>query len=227
MERWGFARQAWEQAFAPLGELGFRLERVLEATYWETHERELREHFPPEAFIMLSRLRDDETKAKLERIEQTRQDHALRDFTVVRDGDAIVATFCGEHLWRGWYRMWHTHVHPDYRRKGVYKRILQGTIAYTKELGFDTIVSEHAPGNNPVLLAKLGAGFRIVSMEVDPSVGVSVKLSYFHNPDHLAAYEFRCGLATLNQRILQSSFGAMKTLSAQFAEAAIHEPDSD
>jgi RimJ/RimL family protein N-acetyltransferase len=178
----------------------------------------LRAHFPPEAFINTSALRSERVRKAQKRIAESREDHKLINPCILRDGDRIAGSFIGEQKTEAVYRMWHTHLHPDYRRRGIYSRILQANIAYTGELGFDTIVSEHAPGNNPVLIAKLGAGFRIVGLDVEPMVGVSIHLCYFHNEDQLAAYEYRCGLATMNPRILAQGAGAMDQLVAQFRE---------
>jgi len=114
-------------------------------------------------------------------------------------------------------------VHPDFRRRGIYRHILRGTISYSAALGFDRVVSDHAPGNNAILIAKLSVGFRITGMEVDPGVGTSIVVSYFHNADHLAAYEYRCGLATMNPRLLKESYGAMHQLSEQFARASSND----
>jgi GNAT superfamily N-acetyltransferase len=218
-DRWQWAKETWERSFEPLRARGFELERVDHDTYWRVHESELRAHFPPEVFINLAALRGDESRSKLALLTELRDETPLRDFCIVRDGDAVVATFAGYHNAGAGYRQWHSHVHPDYRRRGIYREIVTGTIAYTGALGFDTIESEHAPGNNPVLLAKLGAGFRITALEVEPMVGLSVKLTYFHNPDHLAVYEYRCGLATLTPRIIAAGGGAMPRLRQQFRAA--------
>lgn len=113
------------------------------------------------------------------------------------------------------YRMWHTNVGCEHRRQGIYKLILEGTIRYTEALGFDTITSEHAPCNNPVLIAKLRAGCRLFSFEIDPLAGRSIVLRYFHNPEHLAASEFRCGMATLTPGLTANATGAWEQLRAQ------------
>jgi hypothetical protein len=103
------------------------------------------------------------------------------------------------------------------RRRGIYGHILRGTIGYTRALGFDAITSEHAPSNNPILIAKLRAGFRVYGHEIDPMAGPSLILRYFHNPEHLAAYELRCGLATLTPALREKGFGAFATLRQQLA----------
>lgn len=216
-DRWSFVEPIRERAFSPLTDgLGFQLQRVTRAEYWQLHEAELRQHFPPEVFFNTYALRTEAEAAGQARMDEVRGDTPLRDFTIVRDSDALVGVFAGHQYENGAYRMYHTNVHPDFRGRGVYTAILRSTIDYTKALGFDAIVSEHAPGNNPVIIAKLKVGFRIVSMDIDPMAGTSIKLRYFHNPDHLATYHYRCGLATINHRLLASGSGAMPRLLKQF-----------
>ena len=91
---------------------------------------------------------------------------------------------------------------------------------YTAALGFDTISSEHAPCNNPILIAKLRAGFRLYALDMDPMAGPSVVLRYFHNPEHLAAYELRCGQASLTPRLAESGIGAWSLLRDQMLKSA-------
>ena len=108
-----------------------------------------------------------------------------------------------------------TTAHP-HDRQGVYRAIIELHLAYTGGAGLRPAVSDHAPGNNPILIAKLRAGFRILGLELDDAAhGVSVRLVYFHNPDHLAAYEFRMGDASLNPRLVEAGFGAFDRLRDQ------------
>ncbi len=216
MDRWSYARDLFDQHFGPLRDAGFSLERLPDApTYWKLQETELAGHFPPEVFFELRALRTAQERDGQLRLAATRDDKPLRDFTAVRAGGALVAMFCGEQKADGLYRMWHTNVHTDHRRRGIYGHILRGTIGYTQALGFDAVTSEHAPSNNAVIIAKLRAGFRIYAMELDPMAGISLVLRYFHNPEHLAAYELRCGLATLTPQLRAHGFGAFATLKAQ------------
>ena len=218
-DRWSWAHDIWRREFAGLAAAGYALERVDRDSYWQVHEAELRAHYEPEVFFDTTALRTEHQRAGQERLAQVRGARPLRDFCIVRQpapaGDRLVGVFSGYQSSDNAYHMHHTHLHPEFRGRGIYKQIVQATIAYTGALGFDTIVSEHAPGNNRVLVAKLKAGFRIDSMYIDPMLGVSIRLHYFHNPDHLAAYHYRCGLATLNPRILATGFGALPKLLEQ------------
>ncbi|WP_437958698.1 GNAT family N-acetyltransferase [Sorangium sp. So ce119] len=208
----------------------YPVERLAGAeAYWALHDAELRRHFPAEVFFDLRALSGGEGQRARALLAASEGAHRLADFWVARDGEAIVAMFSGHQKDDETYRMWHSNVHPAYRRRGIYAEIVRRILAYTRELGFDYVVSEHAPCNNAVLIAKLKAGFRIVAMEIDAAVGPGVNLRYFHNEAHLRAYEFRCGLARLDERLVNAGFGAMPLLLDQLrrgtsAEAQTSEP---
>jgi L-amino acid N-acyltransferase YncA len=215
-QRWGAARAAFAECFAPLGAAGFTLERLPDAAaYWRRHEETLARDFPREVFFDLRAARGPAAAAAAAALDAERDDHPLTDFHVVRDGDQVAAMFAGEQRSRGVYRMWHTNVAVAYRRRGLYRQILSSTIAYTRGLGFAQITSEHAPSNNPVIIAKLAAGFRIYGFEIDPSGGPSLILRYFHQAADLAAYELRCGLATLTPELRAAGAGAYAEFVAQ------------
>lgn len=220
MATWQFAREEFEKCFQPLRSAGFEIERVPgRDAYWALHEAELAAFFPKEVFFALSRLRTEHERSGQERLGQASAGDPLVDFSVVRQGGRVAAMFCGEQRSESVYRMWHTHVHPDYRRRGLYQSIVAGTIAYTAALGFDTLTSEHAPCNNAIIIAKLRAGFRIYGLELDPVVGPALILRYFHNPEHLAAYELRCGMATLTPGLAANGTGAWPVFREQVLAA--------
>lgn len=221
MAPWEFARARFEECFQPLRSAGFELERAPgRDEYWSLHEAELAPHFPEEVFFALSRLRSAQEVAGQARVAEARGGAALQDFTLVRRGGQLAAMFCGEQRSDSVYRMWHTNVHPSFRRLGLYRMILGGTIAYTAALGFDSITSEHALCNNPIIIAKLRAGFRIYGLELDPVAGPSLILRYFHNPEHLAAYELRCGMATLTPGLAEQGTGSWPKLVQQVLAAS-------
>jgi len=217
---WDFVPPIRQKHFSePLGGL-YPLERLDKGAYWELHEAELRRYFPQEVFFDLKALLSEDERRRRERLAAATGEEPLADFWAARDGRAVVAMFCGHKKDTTTYRMWHTHVHPDYRRRGLYADIVRRTLAYSRELGFDAVVSEHAPSTNPILIAKLKAGFRIVGMDIDAGVGPSMLLKYFHNEAHSRAYEYRCGMATLDERIVASGFGAMPLLIEQIGRAS-------
>lgn len=215
--RWTAARTTFAEAFAPLTAAGFSLERLPDAaTYWRIHEATLAQDFPREVFFDLRAARGPAATAAAAALDAERGDHPLTDFHVVRAGDQVAAMFAGEQRSRGLYRMWHTNVAVAFRRRGLYRQLLTSTIAYTRAAGFVAIGSEHAPSNNPVIIAKLTAGFRIAGLELDPVAGPSLVLRYFHHAADLAAYELRCGLATLTPALRAAGTGAFAELAAQF-----------
>lgn len=213
---WAAARAQFATAFAPLTERGYQLERVADsATYWTLHDQHLGADFPPEIFFDLRATRSAAERAATEGVLAARGDRSLADYTMVHHGGQVVAMFSGEQRDRGVYRMWHTHVRRTHRRQGLYRQILASTIAYTGALGFDTLTSEHAPSNNAVIIAKLGAGFTIHALEIDPLAGLSLVLRYYHHPADRAAYEFRCGMATVSPALRDAGFGGFALLREQ------------
>src|SRR4029079_2349906 len=93
MDPWTFARTAWDEHFQPLRDAGLTLERVEQPAYWETHERALRAHFPPEVFFDLRELRPPDVKAAQARIAEARGGTPLHDFCVARAGGEVAAMF--------------------------------------------------------------------------------------------------------------------------------------
>jgi GNAT superfamily N-acetyltransferase len=106
-------------------------------------------------------------------------------------------------------------VHPEHRRRGIYRALIERVLALTSELGFASVVSNHAPGNNPAIIAKLALGFRVDRLEIDALHGPCLWLRYYHDADELAAYEFRNGLATLTPELLARRYGAWAELERQ------------
>ena len=143
----------------------------------------------------------------------------LKDHWCARDGETVVAMFCGDSHDRSRYQMRHTVVNPAYQRRGIYSEIIARALGYSADLGFAVVISEHSPANNAVLIAKLRAGFHVTGFEIDAAFGTSIVLTYFHDPAELAAYRYRCGDATLTRELIDAGFGAMPTLRQQFRDA--------
>jgi GNAT superfamily N-acetyltransferase len=196
---WAWARDTLERALAPLPG-GYRIESVADDPgYWSAWEAAFgREGFPPELYLAAARAGSP-----------------LVDRWLVRDGERVVAVYRGEQLDGHTYATSHASVHPDYRRRGIYRSVIERVLATTKELGFASVVSSHAPGNNPAIIAKLSLGFRIDRLEIDALHGPCLWLRFFHDPDELAAYEFRNGLATLTPQLLAHRYGAWLELERQ------------
>lgn len=197
----------FDRHFAPLA-ANYQLQRVTYDEYWQLFAAELEPHFPPEVFFGY----------RLGRAGQPPilPTSPIRDFTVVRHKGEAIAQFSGEFNKLGNYRMWHSVVRDDMRRRGIYQQILRSTLAYTKELGFDTVSSEHAPCNNAILIAKMSVGFYVTGYDLDGAVGPSLNLTYFHNPLYEDAFKFRCGLATLTPALRDTGIGAFAQLAEQF-----------
>jgi len=215
-DRWAWAREARERAVAPLPG-GYRIEAVDDDPgYWAAWEAAFgREGFPPEMYFA----RGAEHERLGQRLAEARGGDPLVDRWLVRDGERVVAVYRGEQVDGHTYSTSHASVHPGYRRRGIYRSLIERVLALTVELGFASVISCHAPGNNPAIIAKLSLGFRIDRLEIDALHGPCLWLRYFHDPDELAAYEFRNGLATLTPELLARRYGAWDALARQLAGA--------
>jgi GNAT superfamily N-acetyltransferase len=215
---WAWAEAARERALRPLPG-GFRIETVADDPgYWAAWEAAFgREGFPPEMYFARGAEREERAK----RLEDARGARPLVDRWLIHEGDdeRVVAVYRGEQLDGHTYSTWHASVHPGFRRRGIYRALIERVLESTRELGFTSVVSNHAPGNNPAIIAKLSLGFRIDRLDLDALHGPTLWLRYFHDPDELAAYEFRCGLATLTPELLKRRYGAWAELDRQLAGA--------
>ena len=190
-----------ERIYGPELPGGVRAERCDAETYWRRHEEELREHFPPEAYFRL----DPDGEPRVE--------HCF----LLNGGDRLAGVTSGtpSRATPSTYLTYHTTIHPDFRRLGIYAELQRRAIAYSLEAGFRRVESSHAPSNNAVLIAKLRAGFRIVTLDLDPAHGPTLVLRYFHEPVELAAYEFRCGHASITPELASTGYGAWDELRRQ------------
>jgi L-amino acid N-acyltransferase YncA len=217
---WDWADEIRARIFgAPLAG-DYRLERVGEDAYWDRHEEELREHFPPDALFYREDLLSPDRRAARERVRAEEGADHLTDFWLVHaPGGGLAGMFSCRQRSADQFELYHVTVHLDHRGRGLYAELLDRVVAYAQKLGFSTTVSEHAPSNNAVLIRHLKAGFRIIAMEIDPAHGMSVRLAYFHEPALLKAYEYRCGLATMDDTLYAAGMGHFGLLDEQFAAA--------
>lgn len=82
---------------------------------------------------------------------------------------------------------------PEYRRKGLYSKLVNKVLEITKELGFQSVWSTHIMMNNPVIIAKLKMGFYINGFECNVNYGNLVKLTYHHSDFRQKVANFRAG----------------------------------
>ena len=82
---------------------------------------------------------------------------------------------------------------PEFRRKGLYTRLLHEMMARVKDLGFQEITSRHSVDNNSVIIPKLKVGFTISGMEISDMWGTLVNLTYYFNETRRKVLSYRTG----------------------------------
>ena len=118
------------------------------------------------------------------------------EFFLFYDGDEPFGWSFGEQRDAETFFMTWTGVHPVYQRRGIYSAFLLELIPYLKQIGYERVTSNHAVNNNPVIIAKLKAGFHIMSMSLDERFGAVVDLVYYLHADRKAGFESAFSLPT-------------------------------
>ncbi len=81
---------------------------------------------------------------------------------------------------------------PEYRKQGVYSRMLDLILAETRE--FDEIDSFHHIFNNDIISLKLRKDFYIVGTDHCIPIGPRIRMRYFNNKKLFEFMKFRMGL---------------------------------
>jgi len=93
---------------------------------------------------------------------------------------------------------------PEFRRQGVYSRLLDSVVERVQQEGFEILTGNHNPANTGVLIAKLKAGFVVTGYGVLDIVGPQVKLSRYLHANRNRALQFRLGHAFADEGMLSS-----------------------
>ena len=131
-----------------------------------------------------------ETAARPEGFEAPAFSPAMRRLGAY-DGEQLVGWSTGW-LERGnvWY-MANSGVIASHRRQGVYTRLLAEACAWARANGAVVVRSQHSVLNNPMLIAKLRAGFHICGLSQGAQMGMLVELTFHLTPERLALFRER------------------------------------
>jgi GNAT superfamily N-acetyltransferase len=84
-------------------------------------------------------------------------------------------------------------VEHEYRRQGIYTRLIAAMELEARALGCTRIDSNHRAANAPVLIAKMKIGYVIVGTEFTGEMGLLVKLSKQLDPRREEIFQARAG----------------------------------
>ena len=113
---------------------------------------------------------------------------------VAKDGDKIIGWSFGQQKSYDDFYMINSAIFPEYRRQGIYTKLMKLAMEHIADLGFQRIYSRHKMSNNAVIIPKLKAGFVITGFEVNDVFGNLVELSYYTNPRRRELLEVRTGM---------------------------------
>lgn len=135
------------------------------------------------------------SEPEMEKLRNLKQiySYGIELCVVAYDGDKIIGWSMGDQDGADSFYMRNSAVYPDYRRKGVYRTLVQMIVKQATEMGFQHIGSRHKASNNAVIIPKLQAGFMISSMEISDKHGTMVRLSYYPNEKRADLFRYRTG----------------------------------
>ena len=110
------------------------------------------------------------------------------------DGDRLAGYSQGWFEVGGGFYIGSSAVDPEYRRQGVYTRLLQAIEQAVRERGGITISSQHVATNNAVLIAKLKLGYVIAGTEYVDAMGLLVRLVLHLTVERAALFAGRTGM---------------------------------
>jgi ribosomal protein S18 acetylase RimI-like enzyme len=91
------------------------------------------------------------------------------------------------------YYMINSAVLPAFRRRGLYRALVEATVREVAAQGFQRIYSRHVATNNAVIIPKLQVGFVITALELSDRFGTLVHLTYFPHPLRRKVTDYRAG----------------------------------
>lgn len=148
--------------------------------------------FAQNADVNLRDFYSEEEKEKLAELEKT-VTLGYRIYLLAYVDDKLAGWSWGYQKSAGEFYMCNSAVFSEFRRNGIYKKMLDLVVEKAAEDGFQEITSKHHACNNEVLLPKLRKGFMISGFEIHPSYGTLVTLVRFTNKKVEHAYQQRIG----------------------------------
>jgi GNAT superfamily N-acetyltransferase len=120
-------------------------------------------------------------------------------------GDVLIGWSHAFNLQGGVMYVGSSAVEPEFRRQGVYTRLVGAMEEEARALGCFQIESHHRTGNADVLIAKLKLGYLVVGTEFTVNMGVLVKLSKQLEPSRHAVFAARSGVVEGSVRFFDAA----------------------
>lgn len=109
------------------------------------------------------------------------------------DGERFVGCSSGWFEFGGNFYIGVSAIAPEYRRQGIYTRMLNTIETAVRERGGLSISSQHVATNSAVLIAKLKLGYVIAGTEYSEQMGLLVRLVLQLTPERKALFAARTG----------------------------------
>jgi len=172
---------------------GFEIREMTSEEFWPLWDKYADGIFQENSMDFMWRQHiSDEEKAQLKDLGKN-MGSPLRIMLGVFKNGQFAGWSVGDQYSADVYYMRNSAILPEYRRNGLYTQLMTAKLELLTQKGFQRIYSRHVSTNNPILIAKLKAGFIITALELDDMFGTLVHLSYLTNPLRRKVMSFRSG----------------------------------
>jgi ribosomal protein S18 acetylase RimI-like enzyme len=142
--------------------------------------------------IDIFRFLSEEDKDKIAKLEKlSSNQYGL--YLTAWDGEQLIGWSWGFQKNAIEFYMCNSAVIPEYRRQGIYTKLIEQIVKRAQDDGFQEITSKHHADNNAVIIPKLKLDFVIQGFEVNPRFGVLVNLVCYKNSSILNVHHQRTG----------------------------------
>ncbi len=149
------------------------------------------------------RMRDYLTEHEREQLKKLNAgwDYPYKHYFLAFHKEQLIGWSWGYQDSRESFYMVNSAVMPEFRGRGIYKRLLDVSLERLVSKGYQRIWSRHNSTNNPIICVKLKRGFKITAFETSDVFGQLVHLTYFTNDLRKNILEFRSGQLRPNEEV--------------------------
>ncbi len=149
------------------------------------------------------RMRDYLSEQEREQLKKLNAgwDYPYKHYFLAFHKDQLIGWSWGYQDSRESFYMVNSAVMPEFRGRGIYKRLLEVSLERLVSKGYQRIWSRHNSTNNPIIGVKLKKGFKITAFETSDVFGQLIHLTYFTNDLRKNILEFRSGQLRPNEEV--------------------------
>ena len=175
----------------------YTIKQISYEEFWPLFNANKENAFGDDHSIFPQQFYSEKSKEKLSDLKKNLENRFRLQFGVFSPENKFIGWSWGFQKESDEFYFCNSAILEPHKRKGLYSEILKISTKVLKEKGFQSVTSRHCATNNPVIIAKLKAGFKIYKMELSDVFGVCVHLQYLFNEKRKQVLDYRSGYKKL------------------------------